>query len=305
MNSRSRQSGGQKSTPLWLLPLKIIIWPFVALWHFLYKHWISYLISRVLRDENRIYSIKFIWYGDTVYLHPLVWGSLVLFFVTKSGVFTAGWPLLAWFVLLSVCFLTVMYNFDILKSAVLLVAVIAVAALAYISKLKFDWNPLNWLYGKVQQLDVSVEPGFYVAAASVFALLICGELLWAWLFHRVEIDESYVYERRFLQGTTREPIFARGLKRETKDLLELLILGAADIQHRTKNGYKRFKNVPGASLGLGSAIDSMLDYRRRGQIQMEKARRDDSDDVRVEDAFPDVHEDEGIEDGNLDGEDLS
>jgi hypothetical protein len=300
MNSKS-----ESGTPLWLWPLKIIAWPFVALWRFLYKHWISYLIGRVLRDEHRIYSIKFIWYGDTVYLHPMVWGSLILFFVTKSSVFPPGWPLLAWFILLSVCFLTVMYNFDILKSGVLLVAVIAVSALAYISKLQFDWNPLSWLYVKVQQLNVSVEPGFYVAAAGVFALLICGELAWAWLFNRVEIDESYVYERRFLQGTTREPIFARGLKRETKDLLELLILGAADIQHRTKNGYKRFKNVPGASLGLGTAIDSMLDYRRKGQIALEKGKQDDSDQARLADAFHDLQEDEGIEDGDLDGEDLS
>lgn len=304
MNSKSN-AGGQKTTPLWLMPFKIIAWPFLALWRFLYKHWISYLVGRVLRDENRIYSIKFIWYGDTVYLHPLVWGSLILFFVTKSSVFPAGWPLLAWFILLSVCFLTVMYNFDILKSAVLLIAIIAVAALAYISKLQFDWNPLRWLSDKIQELNVSVEPGFYVASAGVFTLLICGELIWAWLFNRVELDESYVYERRFLQGTTREPIFARGLKRETKDLLELLILGAADIQHRTKNGFKRFKNVPGASLGLGTAIDSMLDYRRKGQIEMEKGKHDDSDQVRLEDAFHDQEEDEGIEDGDLDGEDLS
>ncbi len=244
MNSKSSPSGGQsahKSSPLWLLPFKIIAWPFVVFFRFLYKHWFSYLIGRVLRDENRIYSIKFVWYGDTVYLHPMIWGSLILFFVTKSGVFSSGWPLLAWFVLLVVCFLTVMYNFDILKTAVLGVSIIAVGALAYISKLQWDWNPLRWIADKVRELNVSVEPGFYVASAAVFTLLICGELIWAWLFNRVELDESYVYERKFLQGTTREPIFARGLKRETKDLLELLILGAADIQHRTKNGYKRFK----------------------------------------------------------------
>jgi two-component system sensor histidine kinase KdpD len=85
-------------------------------------------------------------------------------------------------------------------------------------------------------------------------LLIVAEVVWAWMFNRVELDESYVYEHRFLKSTTREPIFARGLKRETRDLLELLILGAGDIEHRTKTGAKRFKNVPGASLGLGRAI---------------------------------------------------
>ena len=77
-------------TPLWLLPLKMIAWPFVAISRYSIRHWISYLIGRVLRDEDRVYSIKFIWYGDSVYLHPMVWGSLVLFFVTKSEVFSAG-----------------------------------------------------------------------------------------------------------------------------------------------------------------------------------------------------------------------
>jgi hypothetical protein len=124
------------------------------------------------------------------------------------------------------------------------------------------------------------------------------EVSWAWLFNRVELDESYVYERRFMQSTTREPIFARGLKRETKDLLELLIMGAGDITHRTKNGVKRFKNVPGASLGLGRAIDSMLDYRRPEQVKMEGRAHDDADQVMPTDAFPDLEEadDDGIHD---------
>ena len=60
----------------------------------LYKNWLSYLFGRVLRDESRIYSIKFIWYGDSVYLHPMIWGSVVLYFVqtaaAKSGVRPAG-----------------------------------------------------------------------------------------------------------------------------------------------------------------------------------------------------------------------
>ena len=66
-------------TPLWLLPLKILAWPFVFVWRLLYKNWLSYVFGSVLRDENRVYSVKFIWYGETVYLHPMVWGSLVLY----------------------------------------------------------------------------------------------------------------------------------------------------------------------------------------------------------------------------------
>lgn len=93
------------------LPLKIVVWPFVFLWKTLYNNWLSYLFGKVLRDENRIYSIKFIWYGDSVYLHPMIWGSLLLFFVVKSGVMGTGWPVLIWFIMLCICFLTVIYNF--------------------------------------------------------------------------------------------------------------------------------------------------------------------------------------------------
>ena len=128
----------------------------------------------------------------------------------------------------------------------------------------------------------------------MFAVLIFAEVAWAWLFNRVELDESYVYEHKFMKSTTREPIFARGLKRETRDLLELLILGAGDIEHRTKTGAKRFKNVPGASLGLGRAIDSMLDYRRNEQVDLErKGRRDDDDQAHLTDAIHDLYDEGG------------
>lgn len=294
----------QSDTPAWLVPLKILAWPLVFVWRLLHKNWLSYLFGSVLRDEDRIYSIKFIWYGECVYLHPMVWGSLVLFFVAKSGVFTPGWPLLVWFIMLTVCFLTVMYNFDVLKAGVLLVCLVAVFGLAYISTMEWAWNPLSGLAHHLRSLDATVSSGFYVVSCYVFALLICGELVWAWLFNRVELDESYVYEHRFLQGTSREPIFARGLKRETKDLLELLILGAGDIQHRTKNGFKRYPNVPGASLGLGKAIDSMLDYRGNDQVKMEHKGRDEDDQALITDAMPDAFDDsdsDGIQDDDGEG----
>ncbi|MFO7904182.1 MAG: hypothetical protein R6U98_16080 [Pirellulaceae bacterium] len=279
-------------------PLKILVWPFMALFKGLYEHWLSYLHGKVLRDEHRIYSVRFIWYGDSVYLHPMIWGSLILFFVAKSGLVGAGWPLLMWFILLALCILTVIYDFDIFKTAILLVCVAAVFGLAYISKSEWEWNPFGWVRSYVQGLDVSVSDGFYIASAWVFALLISAEVIWAWLFNRVELDESYVYERRFLRGTSREPIFARGLKRETKDLLELLIMGAGDIQHRTRSGIKEFRNVPGVSLGLGRAIDSMLDHRRPGEMDLRR-QEDDSDQVMPSDAAPGVQDqvsDDGIND---------
>ena len=209
MNQSAQENGPSPApadTPLWLLPLKILAWPFLAFAKYLYTHWISYLIGRVVRDKDRVYSIKFIWYGDSVYLHPLVWGSLVLFFVTKSEVFSAGWPLLIWFVMLAVCFLTVMYNFDVLKAGVLAVCIIAIFSLVYVSNAEWEWNPLRAVSDHVKAIEATVSPGFYVVAAYTFALLIAAEVLWAWFFNRVEIDESYVYEHRFLKSTSREPI---------------------------------------------------------------------------------------------------
>ncbi len=285
------------------LALKILFWPFTFTWSLLYTHWLSYLFGQVRRGDQRIYSIKFIWYGDAIYLHPMTWGSVVLFFVVKSGVVSPGWPLLIWFVLLAICFLTVIYNFDIFKAGVLLLCLVAVFGLAYISRAEWAWNPLAFVATYVTNLQVTVSEGFYIAAAWVFALVISAEVIWAWLFNRVELDESYCYEHRFLQSTSREPIFARGLKRETKDLLELLILGAGDIQHRTKNGFKRYKNVPGASLGLGRAIDSMLDYRSSDEMKLSGSKDDEADQASLSDAFPDehegddgLHEEEGIDD---------
>ncbi|MCU0962002.1 MAG: hypothetical protein MUF48_18065, partial [Pirellulaceae bacterium] len=64
----SESSSQPAETPLWLLPLKILIWPFVVVFRFLDEHLFSYLLGRVRRDEDRVYSIRFIWYGESVYL---------------------------------------------------------------------------------------------------------------------------------------------------------------------------------------------------------------------------------------------
>ena len=132
-------------------------------------------------------------------------------------------------------------------------------------------------------------------------------MIWAWLFNRVELDESYVYEHRFLQGTSREPIFARGLKRETKDLLELLILGAGDIQHRTKNGIQTVQERTGSVAGIGprDRLDARLSPQRSSQdgtasTTMMPTRSCSSD------AFPDLDEemdDDGIHDDDVDVDD--
>ncbi|MBC8352090.1 MAG: hypothetical protein H8E66_08870 [Planctomycetes bacterium] len=288
---------------LLLLPLWLVVWPVVGMWRSFYKHFLAYLSGTKVYDRQRVYSVKFVWYGDSVYLHPMVWGSVLLYLAAMTGVVPTGFLLLAWFAGIAVCYLAIMYNFNVIKSAILGVGLVALFSLAYVATVEFAWNPLTAVAGHIARLEAGVTPGFYIAAAYVFAALIASEVVWAWLFHRVEIDESYVYEHGFLQGSTREPIFARGMKRETKDLLEVLLLGAADIQHRTKNGYKRFKNVPFASLWLGTAIDSLLDHRRKGEVELSSKTDDDAELVRVQDALSELGDGMDDDEGESDGDD--
>ena len=291
----NRLAGAVGRLPIWLF-----VWPVAGLWRAFYKHFLAYLIGTKVYDRKRVYSVKFVWYGDSVYLHPMVWGSLLLYALAISGAIPAGFLLLAWFAGLAVCYLTIMYNFNVIRTAILGIGLIALFGLAYVATVEFAWNPLTAVSGHVARLEAGVTPGFYIAAAYLFTALIASEVVWAWLFHRVEIDESYVYEHGFLQGSTREPIFARGMKRETKDLLEVLLLGAADIQHRTKNGYKRFKNVPFASLWLGTSIDSLLDHRRKGEIELTSKTDDVAALVRAQDAMSELDDD--VDDDGDDGD---
>ncbi len=279
------------SFPLWLLT-----WPFLQLIKVIDQHFVSYLSSRVLRDSDRIYSIKFVWYNDSIYLHPMIWGSFILYFVAQASLLAPGWLILFWFMALLLSYITVMYNLNVLRASMLAVGVVAVLGVSYFSTMELQWNPLAEATHYISSLGAEVSPGFFLASGYFFSVLIVSEVIWAWLFHRVEIDESYVYERKFLLAATREPIFARGLKREIKDLLELLVLGAADIQHRTRNGYKRFKNVPFASLWLGTALDKMLDHRRPEQVKLERSMRDQDDQSRLDDALHEDMEDIGAGD---------
>lgn len=276
------------SFPLVLLtfPIWLVTWPFVQVAKAVQNQFLSYVFSRVVRDRDRVYSIKFIWYGDSVYLHPMIWGSLLFYFLAKAGAIGTGWLLFYWFIALMVCYITVLYNFNIVRTAILGIGVIALLGASYFSTMELSWNPLAEITHHIVSLGAQVSPGFFLISAYVFMGLIFSEILWAWFFHRVEIDESYVYEHRFLWGTTREPIFARALRREIKDLLELVLLGAADIEHRTRSGVKRFKNVPFASLWLGSAIDAMLDHRRPEQIKLEReSKGHPEEDARIDDAY--------------------
>lgn len=293
---------------VFLTPIRVVLWPLLGVLRSFHQRFFAYLIGQVTRDRKRVYRVRFVWYGDSIYLHPMIWGSLLLYGLTAGGLLTAGWALLIWFVALFLCYVTILYNLDVIRCAVLGVGLVAFFGMAHMATVELAWNPLTAVAGHIQYLDASVSPGFFVAAAYVFTALIAAEVIWAWLFHRVEIDESYVYEHQFLRATTREPIFARGLKRETRDILELLLLGAGDIQHRTRKGFKSFRNVPFASLWLGTAIDSLLDFRRSGELALkEGSDSDDSSNVRVSDANRELEAelaDEDFDDGDADGEDF-
>ncbi len=293
---------------VFLAPIRVVLWPLLSLLRGFHQRFFAYLIGQVTRDKQRVYRVRFVWYGDSIYLHPMIWGSLILSALTAGGLLSAGWALLIWFVALFLCYVTILYNLDVIRCAVLAVGLIAFFGMAHMATVELAWNPLTAVAGHIEQLDASVSPGFFVAAAYVFTALIAAEVIWAWLFHRVEIDESYVYEHQFLRATTREPIFARGLKRETRDILELLLLGAGDIQHRTRKGFKAFRNVPFASLWLGTAIDSLLDFRRQGELALKDGMgSDDSSNVRVSDANRELEAelaDEDFDDGDADADDM-
>lgn len=304
VNTTQKSNFAARLLKLILLPLSILAWPITKGWQAVYRNFLSYLLGRVVRDKRRIYSVRFIWYGDSIYLHPMIWGSLLLYGLTAASVMSAGWALLVWFVALFVCYVTILYNLDIFKCCMLGVGIVAFFGMAHVSMVELAWNPLTAISSHVRSLDASVSPGFFAASGYVFLALISMEVIWAWLFHRVEIDESYVYEHQFMVSTTREPIFARGLKRETRDILELILLGAGDIQHRTRKGFKAFRNVPFASLWLGTAIDSLLDFRRRAEPPESSGGEDEATLVRAADANPDLlDEDLGDDDGDMDGDD--
>ena len=108
-----------------LTPLVVVFWPLAKLWSGFYNHFLSYLIGRVVRDRDRIYRIRFVWYGDSIYLHPMIWGSLALFGLTVGGALSAGWALLVWFVALFVCYITILYNFDIIRCSILATGIVA------------------------------------------------------------------------------------------------------------------------------------------------------------------------------------
>jgi hypothetical protein len=67
----------------------------VGFWRSFYKHFLAYLLGTKIADRRRVYSVKFVWYGDSVYLHPLVWGSVLLYVLALTGVIPAGFLLLA------------------------------------------------------------------------------------------------------------------------------------------------------------------------------------------------------------------
>lgn len=70
---------------------------------------------------------------------------------------------------------------------------------------------------------------------------------------------------------------------------------------RGRRAHKRFKNVPFASLWLGTAIDSLLDHRRKGEIELTSKTEDVATLVRAQDAFSELGDDvdNADDDGDL------
>ena len=66
--------------------LKLLFIPILWITKLLDKHFVSFIRGRVLKDETRVYSLRLVWYRDSVYLHPMIWGSLILWFLATNAV---------------------------------------------------------------------------------------------------------------------------------------------------------------------------------------------------------------------------
>ena len=121
-----------------LLPLSIVFWPLRKAWEAVDRHFLSYLLGRVVRDRRHIYSNRFIWYGDSVYLHPMIWGSLLLSVLTVAGILSTGWALCVWFAALFVCYVKILYNLDILRCGVPGIGIVAFFGMAHVSMVEFE-----------------------------------------------------------------------------------------------------------------------------------------------------------------------
>lgn len=250
--------------------------------YYIDDRYFSFVRGKVARDvSGRTVHVRFCHYSPIIYLHPLIWGNLILGWLAVAGV-PPGWLMIIWFLGVLVVTVTALCDIDIFRAVSLGLAVLVVLLGAWISTLKLAWNPLVAVAGSVRALEVGVTPGFYFAVAIGTGVLVAGPLLYAWLYKRVEIDRAYVMEYRFLKGVTREQIYARSVKRDPKDLGEILLLGAADIVVNTRAGHVyRYANVPGAGAWLAHAFDTVLDLQESGE------RRDGGQEVvsRPEDAF--------------------
>ena len=152
-------SKSEKKMPIWLWPFWLLAWPFVFAFKNFNKHFLSYIRGQVIRDSRRIYTVKFVWYGDSVYMHPMIWGSGILAALSTTAI-NPGWLLLVWFAGLLVCFMTVMYNFDVIRTMVMAIGLVAFFGLAYIATVEFALNPLTAIRQYVIALNPTVSYGF-------------------------------------------------------------------------------------------------------------------------------------------------
>lgn len=228
--------------------------------------YLSFVRGQVTRDTyGKAVHVRFCHYSPIVYLHPLVWASLLLGCFATAGA-TPEWLILIWFLLVLVVTMTALEDIDIFRAVSLGLLILVVLLAAWVSTLKFAWNPLATVADVFRSLHVAVTPGFYFAVAMGSGAVVAGPLIYAWLYNRVEIDRAYVMEYRFLKGVTREQIYARAVRRDPKDLGEVLLLGAADIVVNTRSGHVyRYANVPGAAAWLARAFDTVLDVQQPGE----------------------------------------
>ena len=102
--------------------------------------------------------------------------------------------------------------------------------------------------------------GFFLMSALFWTIIVIPTVIECWLNRRIELDSKYVQERRFMRSTARYPLFARKVQREVSDMLEWVLLGAADVHIAVQGGARLYRNVPGAGRRLSRPLDDVVDY---------------------------------------------
>ena len=132
----------------------------------------------------------------------------------------------------------------------LVASIAGIVAFSYVSSKEFGVDFLAEVGSFLKSLNAEATSGFFLMSGFVWTAIVIPTVVEAWLNRRIELDNKYVQERRFMRSTARYPLFARKVERDVSDMIEWALLGAADVNIAVHGGVRLYKNVPGAGRRL-------------------------------------------------------